>query len=58
MRCSNWFTDARICSWHELEALIGSQTNKENLLFDIENKVRYSQLLLLSSLLILIPSQG
>ena len=53
MESSDWFTDARICSWGKWEALIGLRTNKEKLPFDIENKVRYSQLLLLISWLIL-----
>ena len=44
--------EVRVCSWREWEALIGLRTKKENLPFDIENKDRYSQLLLLCSLLI------
>ena len=42
--------DLKICTWREWEALIGLQTNKENVPFDIENKACYSQLLLLSFL--------
>ena len=38
--------------YREWEALTGQGTYKENLPIDIENEVRYSQLLLLSSLLI------
>ena len=48
-----WFTDVRICSWRKTQALIWLRTNKKNLPFDIENKVRYLQFLLFSSLLIL-----
>ena len=50
---SDWSTNARICSWREWEAWIGLLTDKENLPTNTENKVRYSQLLLLSSLFIL-----
>ena len=40
--------DARTCSWREWEALIGLRSNEENSPFDTENKLRYSQLLLVS----------
>lgn len=48
---SDWFIDARMCSWHEWEHMIGIRTNK-NLPTDTENEIRYSQLLLLRSFLI------
>ena len=44
--------DASICSWREWEARIGLRTD-DNLALGVEDKVRYSQSFLLSSLLIL-----
>ena len=52
IRSFDWFTDVRIYSWREWEALTDLRNN-ENLPFDIENEVHYLQLLLLSCLLIL-----
>ena len=40
---SDWFTNARICSWREWERRVGLRPDKENIPFDIENKVRYSK---------------
>ena len=51
MGSCGWSIDARICSSRDWEALIGLQIIIENLPFDIENEVRYTQSLLLSTLL-------